>query len=449
MHDPRVRQPPVVAAIEMGYGHLRAALPLADLLGVPITEVDRPPVARIDERRLWQTARSLYEGASRGSRLPIVGPLFRRILDGVTAIEPLHPYRDQSAPTRQVRTLDGLVRGGLGRGLAEHVDRSGTTLLTTYFSAALSVAHHGDAPIDCVVTDADISRAWAPPDPASSRIRYLVPSRRALRRLRAYGVPAERIRFTGFPLPDELVGGPDMGALRQSLAARLVRLDRDGSFIGSRRREVEFLLGPLPIHLRGEPPTITFAVGGAGAQAELAGVFLPGLAPLVRDHRLRIALVAGTRSDVAATLSRALERAGLADCPDAELLHDADFRSYYHRFNALLARTDVLWTKPSELVFYGALGLPLLLSQSVGVHETYNRRWARERGAGLKQRDARHAHHWLTEWLDDGVLAAAAWAGHALMPSAGAYRIAELAMGVEEATSLSATSFATRHSRPA
>ena len=144
MHDPRTREPPVVAAIEMGYGHLRAALPLADLLGVPVTEVDRPPVARIDERRLWQTARSLYEGASRGSRLPIVGPLFRRILDGVTAIEPLHPYRDQSAPTRQVRTLDGLVRGGLGRGLAEHVDRSGTI----HFGRICNL--HGRKPIHVV-----------------------------------------------------------------------------------------------------------------------------------------------------------------------------------------------------------------------------------------------------------------------------------------------------------
>ena len=82
----------MVAAIEMGYGHLRAALPLADLLDVPVTEVDRPPVARIDERRLWQAARSLYECASRGSRLPVVGPLLRRALDHVTAIAPLHHW---------------------------------------------------------------------------------------------------------------------------------------------------------------------------------------------------------------------------------------------------------------------------------------------------------------------------------------------------------------------
>ena len=67
------------------------------------------------------------------------------------------------------------------------------------------------------------------------------------------------------------------------------------------------------------------------------------------------------------------------------------FRAYYARFNALLARTDVLWTKPSELTFYAALGLPLVCGAPVGVHERHNRRWVREAGAGVKQRDARFA----------------------------------------------------------
>ena len=35
---------PVVAAIDMGYGHLRAAAPLADALGVPMLQMDLPPL---------------------------------------------------------------------------------------------------------------------------------------------------------------------------------------------------------------------------------------------------------------------------------------------------------------------------------------------------------------------------------------------------------------------
>ena len=93
--------------------------------------------------------------------------------------------------------------------------------------------------------------------------------------------------------------------------------------------------------------------------------------------------------------------------------------------NALLARTDVLWTKPSEMTFYAALGLPLVLASPVGAHERINRRWVRESGAGVKQRDPRFAGEWLTEMLVDGALAAAAWAGYMRLPKFGLYRILE------------------------
>jgi hypothetical protein len=42
---------PVVAAIDMGYGHLRAAAPLADALGVPMLQMDLPPLG--DARDAW------------------------------------------------------------------------------------------------------------------------------------------------------------------------------------------------------------------------------------------------------------------------------------------------------------------------------------------------------------------------------------------------------------
>jgi hypothetical protein len=108
-----------------------------------------------------------------------------------------------------------------------------------------------------------------------------------------------------------------------------------------------------------------------------------------------------------------------------EILLAPDFASYYAAFNATLARTDILWTKPSELTFYGALGIPLVLSWPVGVHERYNRRWAIESGAGIKQRDPRYAGEWLHELLADGTFAAAAWHGFTRMPKFGTHRLAE------------------------
>ncbi len=115
-----------------------------------------------------------------------------------------------------------------------------------------------------------------------------------------------------------------------------------------------------------------------------------------------------------------------------DILAAPSFAEYYARFNQLLAITDVLWTKPSELAFYGALGLPLVLAPSVGVHERYNRRWARESGVGLKQREERFAAERISDWLADGDLAAAAWAGYMRLPKFGLYRILEAIGGREQ-----------------
>jgi len=137
--------------------------------------------------------------------------------------------------------------------------------------------------------------------------------------------------------------------------------------------------------------------------------------------------VAGVRPEVEARFREAVARAGLEHLQGGaiEILSERTFDAYYRRFNALLARTDVLWTKPSELTFYGALGIPLLLAPPVGVHERYNRRWVRESGAGLKQREPEFAAEWIADWLADGMLAAAAWAGYMRLPKFGLYRIVE------------------------
>ena len=95
------------------------------------------------------------------------------------------------------------------------------------------------------------------------------------------------------------------------------------------------------------------------------------------------------------------------------------------RFHARLADVDVLWTKPSEMTFFGALGLPLLFCPPIGVHEAYNRRWAIEAGAGVKQREPAFAAEWLDDWLADGTLAGAAWSGYMRLPKFGLYRILE------------------------
>ncbi|HUL58089.1 MAG TPA: hypothetical protein VLU43_02375 [Anaeromyxobacteraceae bacterium] len=419
--------PPVVVAVDMGYGHLRAAAPLADALGTAVVQVDRPPMVGGDEERLWRRIRGAYELVSRVSQIPVIGAPIRAVLDQLTDIPHLHPYRDLSAPTRGAMTLERMIRRNLGQGLLGYLRRSGAPLLTTFYSPAIVADRAGYDRIFCVVTDTDINRIWVPVDPRRTNIHYLVPTRRAARRLRSYGVPEHRIAFTGFPLPDELVGGPALPVLKRNLAARLVRLDPSGEFRREIPEELAHFLGVLPAEQEGKPPLLTFAVGGAGAQAGIVAAALPRFRRLLGDGLIRVALVAGVRPEVEARFREAIARARLEHLIGSgiELLSERSFDAYYRSFNALLARTDVLWTKPSELTFYGALGIPLLLAPPVGVHERYNRRWARESGAGLKQRDPEFAAEWIADWLADGMLAAAAWAGYMRLPKFGLYRVLE------------------------
>ncbi len=416
----------------MGYGHLRAAHPLAEALEAPLHAADERPLADPDERALWDRVRSAYEVTSRLSQLPLAGAPLRWLLEQVTDIPRLYPERDLSAPTAGVRFIERMARRGLGRGLVEALRAGGQPLLTTFFVPAL-VADRArlDNPLYCVVTDSDVNRGWAPPDPAATRIRYLVPTRETARRLRRYGVPAERVLFTGFPLPHALVGGPSYPVLQRNLAGRLVRLDPRRTFRSEAGGDVARFLGPLPAGEEGRPPLLTFAVGGAGAQAELAERFLPSLRPEILDGRIRLALVAGTRPAVKARLEAAVAAARLegARGNGLELLFEPEREAYFRSFNRLLADTDLLWTKPSELTFFAALGLPVICAPPVGVHERRNRRWVRESGAGMKQRDPRFAAEWISDLLADGQLAAAAWAGYVRLPKGGLYRVLDAVRG--------------------
>ncbi|MEI9949838.1 MAG: hypothetical protein WDO74_12865 [Pseudomonadota bacterium] len=417
-----------VVAIEMGYGHLRPARSLARELNAELLHTDRPPLADAEEQRRWAATRSLYESVSRISGIPWVGPPLRGVLNSITDIPNLYPFRDLSGATLGVKLLARAARQGLGRSIVSYLREHDLALLTTFYSPAVLADFHGYDRIFCVVTDSDVNRVWAPIDPKSSKIRYLAPSGRVVRRLRAYGVPESHIELTGFPLPHSLVGGMEGTTLRKNLLQRLARLDPTQAFRQAFAADLA-QLGPLPSTT--EPPHLVFAVGGSGAQAELSASFLPSLRPLLERRRLRLTLVAGVRAEVKARFEDELSRARLAGQlgRSIDILHEPVLDDYFDRFDALLANTDILWTKPSELVFYAALGIPLLLAPPVGIHESYNLRWARENGAGFKQRDARVIGDRLLEHLHDGNLAAAAWAGYRRLPSRGLYQIAERVQG--------------------
>ncbi|MFY0535775.1 DUF6938 domain-containing protein [Nannocystis pusilla] len=415
---------PAVVAIDMGYGHLRAAHALAEPLGVQVLHVDRAPLADPREQERWARSRTFYELISRGSQVPVVGRPLRAVLDALTAIPHLYPYRDLSAPDLSIRALRRMIDRGLGAGLVEDAAQRAAA------ADHILRPRPDRRPRRPRPHRLRRHRHRHPPDlgpilPRRSKIRYLVPSQRAMRRLRVYGVPPAQIVVTGFPLPPGLLGGPDLAGLRARLRERLVRLDPTGSFRAMYRDELRLFLGAVP-EGRSSPPLLTFAVGGAGAQAEMVELFLPRMRPAIEAGRLRLALVAGVRKSVAEFFKGQLHRAGLESHEGVRVVQADDVPAYFTAFNALLAETDILYTKPSELSFFAALGIPLVCARPVGHHERLNRRFLLEAGAGFKQWDPRHTAQWIDEWLLDGTLAAGAWSGFMRLPKTGTYRILEL-----------------------
>lgn len=429
MNHPSTEKPLCLVAIDMGYGHLRPAHALSEYLSLPILEADRAPLAQAEERQRWHSLRRAYERLSRASQHALWGAPLRAVLNATTNIPEYYPERDLSRPTMGARYLEHHIRRGLGHDLASYLATHNARLLTTYYAPAIAADRHGHTDIYCIVTDSDINRVWAPLLGEGSHITYLVPSQRARRRLRAYGVAQERIAVTGFPLPHSLLGGPQLPVLRHNLRRRLRRLDTHGVFHDDMRHELVQLLGKNAEGSEGPavPPRLSFAIGGAGAQSGLVEQFLPSLAPLLESGKLRLTLVAGRRADaheriMAAVVQHKLE-ALMHNALD--VLYEPDMHGYFQKFNTLMADTDVLWTKPSEVTFFGALGMPLILSPPVGIHEHFNRRWCEQSGVGLRQHDPRFAADWIKDWLKDGTFAAAAWSGFVRMPKYGLYKISD------------------------
>jgi UDP-N-acetylglucosamine:LPS N-acetylglucosamine transferase len=392
------RQQPLLVSVNMGYGHLRAAYALADALEVPVQRADEAPLASPAEVRLWRAARAGYEGLSRLSQRRAVGRPLSHLLQKITEIQPRGPHRTSRLPRRTVRFLERRIAHGFGGGLCRHLEATGAPLVTTFYAPALAADLFTSAPVFCVVTDNDVHPVWAPADGTASRIRYLVPAPETAARLASYGVRAENISVTGFPLPRSLADSAEA-----HLEARLGRLEG-----------------------RGEPPLVTFAVGGAGAQSERARQLLGAVAGPLRRGEVRLALVAGLRPKLARAFRRWAAAVGVDGAGGSLTIVEAEtFAALYERFNDVLGRTDVLWTKPSELSFYAALGLPLILDDPVGDHERANARWVLQAGAGVVRPEASDFGSEILKWLGDGTLASCARSAFARLPRGGAPAISE------------------------
>jgi len=410
----------------MGLGHKRAVYPLRGIAEGGILSVGENDAASPAEKQLWQKLLRLYEAFSRAWSIPIVGRYIFGILDAFLKIPTLYPLRNLSKTTFQVELLHSFIEKGLCTGMLERIRTRRVPLVTSFYAPAIAADLAGIEKVYCIICDADLNRVWVAREPSESRIEYFAPCGRVVQRLKAYGVPDDRIFLTGFPLPDELVGGRSMATLKADLGQRLSYLDPHKRFWSRYGANVELFLGKESCTFRADRMlTLTYAVGGAGALKEIGEEIAVSLRNRLLAGEVRLNLLAGTKETVREYFEEVRTRVGVPD-DVLRVLYAPTAEEYFGLFNSVLRTTDILWTKPSELSFYAALGIPIVMTPALGSQETFNRTWLQDIQTGIRQMNPEYTDEWLFHLLKKGHLAEAAWSGFLKARKLGTYKILEV-----------------------
>ncbi len=412
-----------VVSANMGYGHQRAVYPLKEIAEEGIITVGSSEAISKAEQKLWKRLLNAYEFFSRAKGLPIVGPPVFSMLDSLMRIPSFYPMRNLSNTTFQVNLLESLIEKGLCKGMLERTAAKNLPVVTSFYASAIAADKKRFNKVFCIICDADINRVWVAKDPWESKIEYFAPCGKVAQRLKAYGVPDERIHLTGFPLPIELLGDENLSVLKKDLAQRLFYLDPKGKFWARHGRNVEYFLGKENCVFSNERKlTITYAVGGAGAQKEIGEKIAKSLKEKISAGEIRLILVAGIRKEVNEYFM-SFKKVIDPDGENIKILFAESLQEYFNIFNNALRETDILWTKPSELSFYCALGIPIVMSPIIGSQEKFNRKWLREIQAGMKQENPDYTDQWLYDLLNRGTLAESAWDGFLKARKLGTFKI--------------------------
>jgi len=418
-----------VVAVSMGYGHQRTAYQLRDLSpGKEVVNVNDYEGIPQKDKELWTTTSHIYEFISRFKRVPVIGSGIFNLYDRLQRILSFYPRRDLSRSNLGLREIYKRIKKGWGKDLIHRLKIKKIPLVTPYFVTAF-MAEEFNYPenIFCVTADADVARGWAPLNPKKTKIKYCASTKRVFERLKLYGIEEENIYLTGYPLPKENIGGVSMKILKEDMRLRLANLDPTGKYTSDHAYIIKETLGKIP-KSSGRPLTILFSVGGAGAQKEIGIKIARSLKEDIKKEKVKVILSAGTRRETFNYFINELRQLGF-DKPfndGIEVIWDANLWDYFDRFDKALRNTDILWTKPSELSFYSALGIPIIIAPPIGSQEDFNREWLLGIGSAMDQYDPEYTHEWLFDYLADGWFAEAAVRGFLEAEKMGTYNIDKL-----------------------
>lgn len=427
-----------VVAVDMGYGHQRAAYPLKDIAYSGVINANKYKGLPKNDAKIWRKSQKFYNFISRFKNVPVLGDYAFKVFDKFQAIPEFYPKRDLSKKNLQLLSTISLIKNGWGKNFVEKISKQKIPLITSFFIPAYMAEIHGfNQDIYLLICDADISRAWSPYEPNISKIKYLAPNHRVVERLKLYGVPEERIYLCGFPLPEENIGGENLSVLKEDFCKRLGNLDPKHTHIEKYKESIARELNKDKILCHKKTRlSLTFAVGGAGAQRNLAISIVRSLADKIRNDEITVNLIAGIHNDVNQFFKQNIRRLGLGGelGRGIKIVFADNKEDYFKKFNSVLRRTDILWTKPSELSFYVALGIPIIMSDPIGSQEHFNKKWLTTIGAGIQQEDPKYTNEWLFEWLDGGVLVEAAINGYFKAGKYGTFNIEKIVFGKSSET---------------
>lgn len=413
-----------VISVDMGYGHQRAAYPLSDIAYEKIITANTDFVTNWKERFLWRFSQSGYEFVSRAKAIPMMGNTIFNAYDKLQSISPFFPFNSFEKPNGNVYFLKTLVKMGICKGILDQIRQKDLPIITTHFIPSIAADYNGFQRIFSIITDTDINRVWVPDDPEKSNIKYLTPTRHAAMRLLKYGVSKFNIFITGFPLPKENIG-ENQEILKEDLLKRIRILDPNERFLKVYKTIIEKYLGEIPEKVK-RPLTLCYMVGGAGAQIDIGIKIVKSLKEKIINEKIKVILVAGIREEVKNYFEIELQKMKLNDSGFVEILFSNSKTEYFRKFNKTLRNIDIIWTKPSELSFYTALGIPIIIAPPVGAHEHYNQRWLTHIGSGFSQDEPEYVNDWLYYVLESGRYAEAAWDGYMRAPTMGTYRIEKI-----------------------
>ncbi len=389
----------IITSALMGFGHLRAAHNISTWGRAAVVRVDRDPYVSGVDRLVWSTTQAVHTYGSRDAESK--SRLFYKWFDGVMRIPDDHESPSLSAS----RFIFMMKRLGLGKTFFDSLDGSRPTLLHTfYLPAMLSVYRHYPGKNYLLLCDTDFHRVWAPIDAEQADLEYLVPIRKSADRLLSYGVPSDRIHVTGFPLPMTNTGYPGLDTLVEDLEGRRNRIRRDS----------------------GVPLTIMFPFSGSGAYSNVLAELVKAMSEQLREGSIRLTVSCGDNGHALKSTENLFVSYGLKDSEFTKIIYGSDLFDSFERFNKALKSADVVITKPSEMVFYAGLGIPMIFLPPIGGHEARNREYILDNGCGIDMECVSDFPKWLEESRRNERLLELAEMGYRNLPKTGTFEIDEL-----------------------